>query len=38
MKIDADMSFRKLEIFIAFMACGNIARAAEQLSLSNVSV
>ena len=38
MKIDADMSFRKLEIFIAFMACGNIARTAEQLSLSNVSV
>lgn len=38
MKIDADISFRKLEIFIAFMASGNIARTAEQLELSSVSV
>ncbi|MDU4092537.1 MAG: LysR family transcriptional regulator [Pantoea sp.] len=38
MKIDADISFRKLEIFIAFMASGNIARTAEQLNLSSVSV
>lgn len=38
MKIDADISFRKLEIFIAFMASGNIARTAEQLSFSSVSV
>lgn len=38
MKIDADISFRKLEIFIAFMASGNIARTAEQLDLSSVSV
>jgi LysR family malonate utilization transcriptional regulator len=38
MKIDADISFRKLEIFLAFMASGNIARTAEQLDLSSVSV
>ena len=38
MKIDADISFRKLEIFIAFMASGNIARTAAQLNLSSVSV
>jgi len=38
MKIDADISLRKLEIFIAFMANGNIARTAEMLGLSSVSV
>ncbi|MCU5774513.1 LysR family transcriptional regulator [Erwiniaceae bacterium BAC15a-03b] len=38
MKIDADITFRKLEIFIAFMANGNIARTAEALGLSSVSV
>ena len=38
MKIDADISLRKLEIFIAFMTCGNIARTAGQLDLSSVSV
>ncbi|MFS2220951.1 LysR family transcriptional regulator [Pantoea sp. B65] len=38
MKIDADITFRKLEIFMAFMANGNIARTAEALGLSSVSV
>ncbi|RWR01368.1 LysR family transcriptional regulator [[Pantoea] beijingensis] len=38
MKIDVDISFRKLEIFMAFMINGNIARTAESLGLSGVSV
>ncbi|TCW00106.1 LysR family transcriptional regulator [Biostraticola tofi] len=38
MKIDVDLTFRKLEIFIAFMGNGNIARTAELLGLSSVSV
>lgn len=38
MKIDADITFRKLDIFIAFMQRGNIARTAEALEISNVSV
>lgn len=36
--IDSEITFRKLEIFIAYMEKQNIARAAEQLGLSNVSV
>jgi LysR family malonate utilization transcriptional regulator len=38
MKIDAEITFRKLEIFIAFMEKGNIARTAETLGISGVSV
>ncbi|EKT63566.1 LysR substrate-binding domain-containing protein [Providencia burhodogranariea] len=36
--INSEITFRKLEIFLAFMEKGNIGRAAEQLELSNVSV
>ncbi len=36
--IDNDITFRKLEIFLAFMDKRNISRAAEQLGLSTVSV
>ncbi|TKI05025.1 LysR family transcriptional regulator [Martelella alba] len=36
--IDNDITFRKLEIFLAFMDKLNIGRAAEQLGLSAVSV
>ena len=36
--ITNDITFRKLGIFMVFMEKGNIARAAEALNLSGVSV
>src|SRR5476649_1924872 len=36
--IDSEITFRKLEIFIAYMEKLNITRAAEHLGLSSVSV
>jgi len=33
-----EITFRKLEIFLAYMATGNLAKAAEQLDISPVSV
>ncbi|MBD8162769.1 LysR family transcriptional regulator [Erwinia persicina] len=38
MNIDSDITFRKLEIFIAFMNLGNLARTADALRISSVSV
>ncbi|MEM6161505.1 LysR family transcriptional regulator [Erwinia sp. P6884] len=38
MKNNLDITFRKLGIFMAFMQRGNIARTAEALGLSSVSV
>src|SRR5215470_16755186 len=37
-RIDEEITFRKLEILLAFMESGNLARAAEQLGISTVSV
>jgi len=37
-RIDEEITFRKLEILLAFMEVGNLARAAEQLGVSTVSV
>ncbi|XAH23829.1 LysR family transcriptional regulator [Xylophilus sp. GW821-FHT01B05] len=37
-RIDDDISFRKLEVLLAFMDTGNLARAAERLGTSAVSV
>ncbi|HEX6704813.1 MAG TPA: LysR family transcriptional regulator [Albitalea sp.] len=37
-RIDEEITFRKLEILLAFMEAGNLARAAEQLGISAVSV
>lgn len=37
-RIDEDITFRKLEILLAFMEAGNLARAAEQLGVSTASV
>jgi len=37
-EIDSDITFRKLEIFLAFMRTGTIPRAAELLDTSPVSV
>lgn len=37
-RIDEEITFRKLEILLAFMEAGNLARAAERLDISAVSV
>lgn len=37
-RVDEDITFRKLEILLAFMETGNLARAAERLDVSTVSV
>jgi LysR family malonate utilization transcriptional regulator len=37
-RIDEQITFRKLEILLAFMEAGNLARSAEQLGISVVSV
>lgn len=36
--INQDITFRKLSVFMMFMAKGNIARTAEAMQLSGVSV
>ena len=38
MQIDEQLTLKKLEIFLAFMRTGNLARAAAQLDTSTVSV
>lgn len=38
MQIDDELTLKKLEIFLAFMRTGNLARAATELQTSNVSV
>lgn len=37
-RIDDEITFRKLEVLLAFLRAGNLARAAEALELSTVSV
>lgn len=37
-RIDEEITFRKLEILLAFIESGNLTRAAEQLRTSAVSV
>lgn len=36
--LDENLSFRKLEVLLAFLDTGNLARAAERLGISPVSV
>ncbi|MGH8375107.1 MAG: LysR family transcriptional regulator, partial [Pseudomonas sp.] len=38
MLIDEELTLKKLEVFLAFMRTGNLARAAAELQTSNVSV
>lgn len=38
MLIDEELTLKKLEVFLAFMHTGNLARAAAELQTSNVSV
>jgi LysR family malonate utilization transcriptional regulator len=37
-RIDDEITFRKLEVLLAFMETGNLAKAAEALNVSTVSV
>jgi len=37
-RVDEEVTFRKLEILLAFMETGNLARAADKLEISAVSV
>ena len=37
-RIDEEITFRKLEVLVAFMEAGSLARAAERLGISIVSV
>ncbi len=37
-RIDDEITFRKLEILLAFMETGNLTRAADQLGVSTASV
>jgi LysR family malonate utilization transcriptional regulator len=37
-RIDEEITFRKLEVFLAYMKAGNLSRAAELLDVSTVSV
>lgn len=37
-RINEDITFRKLEILITFLECGSLARAADRLGISAVSV
>ena len=37
LRVDEEITFRKLEILLAFMETGNLARAAEKLEISAVS-
>ncbi|NLP63042.1 LysR family transcriptional regulator [Paraburkholderia sacchari] len=37
-RVDEEITFRKLEVLLAFMQCGNLAKAAETLDISTVSV
>src|ERR1700674_1290396 len=38
MQIDEEITFKKLEVFLAFMKLGNMARVSETLGQSTVSV
>lgn len=38
MKIDEELTFKKLETFLCFMRSGNLSKAAEELGTSTVSV
>ena len=38
LRVDEEITFRKLEMLLAFMETGNLARASEMLDISSVSV
>ena len=38
MKIDDELTLKKIQVFLAFMRCGNLSKTAAAMELSNVSV
>ena len=38
MKIDDELTLKKIQVFLAFMRCGNLSKTAAVMELSNVSV
>ncbi|EOR10132.1 LysR family transcriptional regulator [Acinetobacter genomosp. 15BJ] len=38
MEIDEELTLKKIQIFLAFMRCGNLSKTATEMQLSNVSV
>lgn len=38
MEIDEELTLKKIQIFLAFMRCGNLSKTAAEMQLSNVSV
>ncbi|WP_374668164.1 LysR family transcriptional regulator [Acinetobacter sp.] len=38
MKIDDELTLKKIQVFLAFMRCGNLSKTAAEMELSNVSV
>ncbi|MFW2096952.1 MULTISPECIES: LysR family transcriptional regulator [unclassified Acinetobacter] len=38
MKIDEELTLKKIQIFLAFMRCGSLSKTAAEMDLSNVSV
>ncbi|KAA8735109.1 LysR family transcriptional regulator [Acinetobacter qingfengensis] len=38
MDIDDELTLKKIQIFLAFMRCGNLSRTAAEMQMSNVSI
>ncbi|OTG94855.1 LysR family transcriptional regulator [Acinetobacter sp. ANC 3832] len=38
MQIDEELTLKKIQIFLAFMRCGNLSKTATEMQISNVSV
>ncbi|MBU3845641.1 MAG: LysR family transcriptional regulator [Candidatus Acinetobacter avistercoris] len=38
MQIDEELTLKKIQIFLAFMRCGNLTKTADEMQISNVSV
>ena len=38
MEIDEELTLKKIQIFLAFMRCGNLSKTAVEMQISNVSV
>ena len=38
MEIDDELTLKKIQIFLAFMRCGNLSKTAAEMQISNVSV
>lgn len=38
LQIDEELTLKKIQIFLAFMRCGNLTKTADEMQISNVSV